>query len=254
MTILASPTEPKEAIEALSAIISPLCEERGADYLIYSKYGLAGLQRKEVPHDFMASFTDGRMARETSLLTKCCKFSRVIGEGRFRYWPDGRVVTGRGGSKTKTPELSRFTRNHIRGMIFDIELVKGIYVDWTEDLQDTISYIKSLDKFLAREKHLGLYARPSASGAWYVPTSKDLYLWILQSFQGVGPSIADSIVQHFGGRLPIKWDCAFEELCHVPKLRVKKAQEIWELLGGQAQDVQPKDESLFEDLRKKVRG
>lgn len=240
--VLASPSEPKEIVEPLEAIASPLCEDRGADYLLYTKQGLVGLQRKQVPHDFVSSFTDGRMARETSLLAEYCKFSWVICEGRFRFFPDGRLAVDR-------KEPSRFTRKQIYGMLFDIKLVKGIDILYTDDPEDTIGCIRALVDFMSREKHLGLYTRPSAKGAWYVPTTKDIDLWLLQSFEGVGPAVADSIISHFGGRVPLRWSCTLRDLIEVPKLRPKVAKALWDSLPHE-EVVQ---ESIFDSMRRKLR-
>lgn len=213
------------------AIISPLPEQKGADILVYTNQGLIGLQRKEVPNDFISSFTDGRMARATSLLVASCKFTRIIAEGgKFKYWPDGRLVTGRIDPKTKKPEPSRFTRSHVRGMIFDIEFIKGIVIDWTDNLDDTVSYIRALPEFINRNKHLGLYTRPSAQGTWYVPTAKDVQLWLLQSFPGVGPAIADKIVERFDG-VPLVWTCTLDELMSVPRLSKERAKEMYGALS-----------------------
>lgn len=231
------------------AVVSSLPEEKGADVLIYTKYGLLGLQRKEVPHDFVASFTDGRMARELSLLSKSCMFTRVVGEGRFRYWPDGTVDMGMDGRGKRIP--TRFTRAHIKGMIHDIEFVRGVMVDWTESVEDTVEYIRSITGFLSRSAHTGLFSRPSAKGTWYVPTAKDIDLWVLQSFPGIGPSIADNIIQHFGGSVPLKWDCTLEELMQVPKLGPKKAKELWESLPMPGSRVHvPTDMPGFSNLRR----
>ena len=163
-----------------TAIVSSLPEEKGADILIYSKHGLLGIQRKEVPSDFISSFTDGRMTRATSLMQDSCKFRRLVCEGKFKYWPDGTVHIGmaKGGKRIPT----RFTRNHIHGMLNDIEFAKDIMIRWTDDIDDTVLYIKSLVRYLEAGKHLGLYTRPSAKGTWYVPTAKDIQLWVLQSF------------------------------------------------------------------------
>lgn len=231
--VLLSPSEVALAKKLKDgAIVSPLPEEKGADILVYTNQGLIGLQRKEVPNDFISSFTDGRMARATSLLVESCKFTRIIAEGgKFKYWPDGRLVTGKIDPKTRKPEPSKFTRSHIRGMIFDIEFIKGIVIDWTDDLDDTVSYIKALPEFVNRNKHLGLYTRPSAHGTWYVPTAKDIHLWLLQSFPGVGPAIADKIVEQFGG-VPLSWTCTLEELMSVPRLRPERAREMYDALSA----------------------
>lgn len=247
--VLLSPTE-GALTEKLGdlAIISSVPEQKGADVLIYCKQGLIGLQRKEVPNDFISSFIDGRMTRETSLLIKHCQITRIIGEGKFQYWPDGRALTGQIDPKTKKPMPSRFTRNHIRGMIFDIELVKGITIDWTENTDDTVAYIKDIINFASREKHLGLYSRPAIKGAWYVPTASEVQLWLLQGFQGIGPQTAENIVKHLG-KMPLGWTCTFEELRSVPGVSKKKAEEMWAILEG---EVPLSSEASGEDLQGRI--
>lgn len=227
--VLLSPSEVSLAgILKDEAISSPLPEEHGADILIYSRHGLVGIQRKEVPSDFISSFTDGRMTRATSLLQQNCTFTRMVCEGCFRYWPDGTVHLGMTRGKKRVP--SRFTRKHIHGMLNDIEFVKGIMIRWTDDIADTVEYIRSVVRFLEGSKHTGLYNRPSAKGAWGVPTAKDIHLWLLQSFSGIGPATADNIINEFGG-IPLRWTCTFEELVSVPGLRKERAIEMYNALS-----------------------
>lgn len=229
--LLLSPSE--RALAAIfrdEAITSSIPEEKGADILLYSKHGLVGFQRKEVPNDFISSFTDGRMARSMSLIVQNCKFTRLVCEGCFRYWPDGTVHLGMTKQNKRVP--SRFTRKHIHGMLNDIEFVRGVMVRWTDDIADTVAYIRSVVSFLEGNKHTGLYTRPSAKGTWYTPTAKDVYLWLLQSFPGIGPTIADNIVNRFGGEIPLAWTCTLEELASVPRLSKERAKTLWESLSA----------------------
>ncbi len=229
--VLLSPSEVAlAAIMKDEAITSSLPEEKGADILVYSKHGLLGIQRKEVPNDFISSFTDGRMSRSMSLLTQYCKFTRLVCEGCFRYWPDGTVHLGMTKGRKRVP--SRFTRKHIHGMLNDIEFVRGVMVRWTDDIADTVMYIRSVVRFLEGERHTGLFTRPSAKGAWGAPTAKDTYLWLLQSFPGIGPTTADNIVSRFGGQIPLQWTCTQEELASVQGLSKARAKTMWEALSS----------------------
>lgn len=222
--ILASPTEPKGYIEKLDAIVSSLCEQHGADYMIYSQHGVWGGQRKEVPHDFVSSMIDGRMARETGLLATL-DYGEIICEGKFEFFSNGMLVTD-----PKFP--SKYNRKQIRGMLLDIRFSRGIpSVTYTEDEDDTITYIKSLAEYMAGEKHLGLFRRPKVKGGWGIPTERELELWILQSFPGIGPTLANNILEHFG-RLPLIWDATYEQLLRVPDIGVARAKRLWSALGG----------------------
>ena len=249
MKFLVSPTDDDLAVILGSdAIISTMPEEKGADVLIYSKQGLIGIQRKAVPHDFISSITDGRMTRLTSLLAKSCTFRILICEGRFRYFPDGHLAL-------HDRKASRFTRAQVRGMLFDIKYVKGVDYDFTEDIEDTARYIKTLAGFMSREKHLGLFVRPCAKGTWHTPSARDIDLWLLQSFPGVGVTTAERIVEACGGKVPLKWSCTYETLLRVPGLGKKKAAKIWsqlEELPEDAADLVPRITSKLDAMRKRL--
>lgn len=246
-TYLISPSEVKLAEKLKgSVIISSLPEEKGADILIYTKQGVVGIQRKEVPNDFLQSINDGRIARETSLLPKNCKFCLLLLEGHFKYWPDGRVAIGR-------KEPSRFTRAQIHGILFDIKYVKGVDYDYTDDLDDTLAYIKTVAQLMDREKHFGLYSRPGGQkGTWIIPTAKETHSWVLQGFEGIGPALADSIIGHFG-QIPLAWTCSLEELMKVPKLSGKRARILWGSLSGTSVSISGEPDE-FENLRRKLTG
>lgn len=242
---LLSPTEHDLAVGlGGEAVYSPLPEQKGADILIYSSVGLMGIQRKKVPHDFISSFTDGRLARSLPLIKESCTFQRVLGEGKFRYYQDTTVDLGFLKPGVRIP--SRFTKSSIKAMINDVELVHGVMVDWTDDLSDTVLYLKAMSQFLAGKTHLGLFKRPNVQGLWSVPTSKEIELWILQSFPSIGPTTADRIIQFFGGSIPMKWTCSVDELCMITGITRKKATEIHALLPIEAPTIHP-------ELGKKVR-
>ncbi len=252
--VLLSPSEVALAKRMVGeVIVSDLPEQKGADILIYSKHGLWGGQRKEVPSDFISSFTDGRMTRATSLLEESCTFKRMICEGAFKYWPDGTVHLGMNRAKKRIP--SRYNRKRIHSMLNDIEFIRGIMIRWTTDIDDTVEYIRSVIHFLEVNKHLGLYTRPSAKGVWFVPTGRDVQLWLLQSFPGIGPTTADNIVKRFGGRIPLEWSCSQEELESVQGLSKGRAAEMWKALSLMSKSsVGPSStsESEIDKLRRMV--
>lgn len=222
--ILLSPSEVKlKKFFKEDAITSGLCEEKGADVLIYSDNGLLGIQRKSLPGDFISSMTtDGRFARSLPLLTNSCVFCRVVCEGKFKYWPDGSLFIGMDKGGRRIP--SRYDRDHIHGMLNDIEFMYGVQIRYTESIEDTVHYIKSLQRFLDAKKHVGLFTRPKAQGKWGAPANKDVQLWLLQSLPGIGVVTADKIITYFG-HMPIRWTCSTEELAHAANVQTKRAEE-----------------------------
>jgi ERCC4-type nuclease len=250
MNVLVAPTEgdltkeitklkPLHNGESITPMVSPLPEKQGADVSIYTNLGLFGLQRKHVPEDFIASINDGRLTRETSLLTRMCKFKLIVLEGHFRYYPDGILMLPK-----DIP--GKYTRKRVRGALYSIKYVKGVDYDFTDSIQDTAEYIKDIIEFFSDTKHLSLYTRPTAPHDWVVPTGRDIDLWLLQSFDGIGPALADAIIDHFGGKIPIAWTCTLDELRKVPRLG-KKADEIYDQLTR----IEPKKaETYLDKLRR----
>jgi len=210
------------------AIMSTLPETKGADILLYSSHGLFGWQRKSLPSDFVSSFTDGRLARAIPLIKENCVCCRIVCEGKFSYYPDGTLDMGR--RKDKSMVNTRIKRAHVKNMVNDIEVIHDVKIDWTDDLKDTAFYLRSFRAFIEGNKHFGLFKRPSAKGLWPVPTSRDIDLWLLQSFPGIGPSVADAIINRFGGQIPLKWTCSFDELLSVPRVTQSTARTMWESL------------------------
>ncbi|MCJ7760151.1 hypothetical protein MUP59_03295 [Candidatus Bathyarchaeota archaeon] len=244
---LLSPSETKLA-ELLEdeAITSPLPEEKGADILLYTDSGLVGFQRKQIPHDFISSVMDGRFARLLPLLTESCTFYRLINEGEFKYWPNQTVFLGKTRDGKQIP--SRFTKGHVHGILNDIEFVWGVPVRWTEDISDTVVYLRSVREFMAAKKHVGLFTRPKVKGKWYTPSVDEVQLWLLQGFGGVGPSTADKIIRHFG-RIPLKWSCTVEELAEVEGVTRKKAQELIDVLSATPKHSVGREEQVKGALR-----
>lgn len=221
--ILLSPSEVKlKKLLKDDAIVSELCEEKGADILIYSSQGLLGIQRKSLPGDFIQSMTDGRFARSLPLMTEHCTFCRVVCEGSFKFWVDGTLFLGM--TKDRKRIRSRYNREAVHGMLNDIEFIYGVMIRYTESVEDTVHYIKSLQRYLDSKKHVGLFRRPKAQGNWGVPSKRDIHLWILQSFQGIGVNTADKIVQRYG-RAPLRWNCTAKELSTIAGVRFKQAEE-----------------------------
>lgn len=233
-TYLLSPSEGKlTELFGNKAIVSTVPEQKGADILIYTKPGLIGIQVKEVPNDFLSSVSDGRLARETSMLS-ACDFRLLLMRGHFKYWPDGRIsLPGR-------REPSRFSRKQVQGILFDIKYVKGVDYDYVDDYDDIVTYVMHLDMWMSKEQHFALFNRPSGpKGVWVVPSAEEMQSWLLQGFEGIGPALADAIIERFG-RVPLAWTCTIDELMQVPKLSSKRAYYLWNFLSKTPIQYEPK--------------
>lgn len=251
-TYLLSPTENRLTdLFGNEAVVSNIPEQRGADIMMFTSPGSVGIQVKEIPNDFLSSVTDGRLARETSLLSSC-DFRLLLLRGEFKFWPDGRVsLPGR-------REPGRFTKKQVQGILFDIKYVKGVDYDYVNDYEDIVYYVRHLEQWMNKETHLAMYNRPGGpKGAWIVPSASEVQSWLLQGFDGIGPAIADSIIKHFNG-IPLAWACTFQELLGVPKLSPKRAQYLWNFLPKSGAHVElpasivkaPISTSRLDDIRR----
>ncbi len=248
LTIQLSPSE-NDLKEALGdqAVYSPLCEEYGADILFAAHNEWIGIQRKAVPHDFLKSTYDGRLTRETELLTLKCGVSRIVLEGKFRYWPDGHVASG-----TNNVDYKRFTKNTIQKIICEIETIKGIPVNYTDNLADTVRYIRTMVEFFRAEQHTLLSRRPSCVKAWGSETYAERMSWILQGFNGIGPGLAANILAANGGRVPLLWTIPKDAMAKVSGIGATRADKMYEILNQQIDPVSANHVAKYQEKHHKT--
>lgn len=249
-TFLLSPTEGKltelfNAQDEITAITSSLPEERGSDIVLRTDNAWFYFNRKQIPHDFLASVSDGRMTRSTSQMQELEGIKRFITEGEWSYWPDGTVYMI--GTKGR-PMRTQWRYEHVEGIELDIEYIKGLPIVRTKTVEETFGYLMRLARWAVKNKHLGLYTRPSVKGLYYSPTEEELYLWILQSWKGIGVNLAERILKHFGGKIPLAWTCTPEELAKVYGLSLKTAKGLVDSLSD---PTSLKSESAKANARKK---
>jgi ERCC4-type nuclease len=53
--------------------------------------------------------------------------------------------------------------------------------------------------------------------------------FLLQGFPGIGISLAEAMLERFGGA-PLSWSCTYDELRSVPGIGEKRSKALWELL------------------------
>lgn len=209
--ILYSPSEPADIRDALMGRTSAACEERGCDYLIRGTKMLLGIQRKRTP-DLLSSVTDGRLQREVVQMTKL-DYPVLLHEGRPQFSPDGIYM-----------QDASWTRQAIRNLLLSVQLC-GIGLITTDDIPDTIARLQELHEYVSSE-HKSLLTRPKyLRGSWGQPSRRAEKLFMLQGFPGIGATLAENILDHFGG-LPFSWDCTREELLRVEGLGEKRVERI----------------------------
>lgn len=190
--ILASPTEPPSLLEALRAAdslhVTNLAEEHwGVDFLLCSTaHPLAGVQRKTWPEDFRASLDDGRLALFLRK-SRDLEARLLVLEGLMPWWH----------------ERSGVPRTRLRGTLFSLQAYHEVTVLWTTDTADTAEAVLQWTKWLSHP-HGSLMHRPKLTDLWRDPFSMARRTWFLEGLPGIGPTLAQAMVQRCGG-LPVGW-------------------------------------------------
>lgn len=102
-----------------------------------------------------------------------------------------------------------------------------MWVDWSDDLADTVGMVRDLEEWTRKAKHGSLMRRPGAKGAWGKATTREWAIHTLQGFDGIGADIAGRIFDKFGC-VPLAWTVSEKDLMQVHgvgKVRAKRMVE-----------------------------
>lgn len=211
--LLISPTEPELLRRMGETSTAP--ETYGADILIPGYGGLTGLQRKTTD-DLLASASDGRLERELPLLRRLPRRALIL-EGRWTWTADGMLAEAR----------KPVTYRQVMGILASVTWVHEVPILPTADLHETAELVGALEKWAGKAKHPSLLRRPSVrkESAWGTATSRDFARHLLQSFPGVGITLADAIYDRFG-RVPLAWTVSEKELLTVPGIGPHRARAL----------------------------
>jgi ERCC4-type nuclease len=222
---LIAPTEPP-LLKALGNV-SGIPELRGADVLFYvEKVGLVGVQRKTVD-DLIASINDGRIASGLAKMQSLA-MALLIVEGRPRWSMEGALLHS----------YARFSREQFRSFLRSVQL-RGVLVDYSDDLADTVVLIESIQRWVSKGKHDSLDRRPkpkARAANWGHIESQEWAQHLLQSVPSIGPAQAKAIWDHFGG-LPVRLTVSKKELLEVRGVGEKVAAKIIAAFNGKAGDL-----------------
>lgn len=218
--MLVSPAEPPP-LNAMGTV-SSLPEKWGSDFAWAHNGKLVGVQRKEF-HDLLGSTgSNDRLARESQQIA-FCHIAILIIEGKPHWTTDGHL---------SDRYYHRWTKSAYRRLLMSI-MARGIWVFHTESVEDTMQLLADLEQWTAKDNHLALSRRPGPQAAWGSPGSRDWKLWALGGFPGIGPELAERILDHFGGGLPLKWTGSQEDFAQIKGLGPKRIATLFSLLGQQ---------------------
>jgi ERCC4-type nuclease len=220
MTILASPSEPSELREALGTLNNPLCEDKGADYLAPTAKGLLGIQRKQIPSDFLASLEDGRLARELPHLAREVDLPILLLEGAFDYNSDGWLQNNGRATRYKQTGIIRL----LRSVYYSL----GIYVEYSGSMVETPNVVRELIDYFNHE-HISLDRRPKLRGLWGKPTPDEQLCYFYQGISGIGLVLARSLVQVYPQPVALL-EASLNELKAIPQVGQHRADQIYKFL------------------------
>lgn len=219
--MIVSPAEPAK-LRQLGKVAS-LPEKMGCDFLFPVKGGFAGAQRKEVK-DLRASVEDGRLGRELlQAKTASVDPMLLVLEGRVSWTIDGRIAERWG---------SEWTRSRWYGVLWRLHY-EGWWLVQTESLGETARALEVYEAWVRKEEHGTFAQRGAAPSIWGAnQTNRDWCVWMAQGLPGVGPKMAEKLVDRFGG-VPFAWkrEVTVESLCEVEGIGEKTAVKLLRLLS-----------------------
>lgn len=221
-----SPTEPL-LIRRLGAT-SSYPERLGADVFWVANSRWYGVQRKEIS-DFVASVHDGRLAKEVAQMSRLHVRALIL-EGRWAWTVDGQWAGG--GSRGRHGQTRQWDRFRQYQQEFSL-LSAGVWVLHADTMAETADLIRDLERWSRKTSHSTATGRPgpSTTAMWGTPDSRDWWVWVAMGWPGVGPELAQRMVDHFGGRLPLRWEVDEAQMTKVPGIGPKRARQLL-AIGG----------------------
>lgn len=192
------------------------------DFLVATVDGeWAGVQRKEV-RDLVASVRGDRIAREIGQAEGLAAAILVI-EGDWRWDASGRSGRCRG-----------WTRAQLDGLLLSFQVEHGWKVMHSTSLADTAALLHRIEAWFAKATHGSLSRRPkprASEARWGEQGHRATGIHILQSVDGMGPTRAAAVFDHFGS-VPLRWSCTQEEMLAVPGIGPGRVKKMWEAISG----------------------
>jgi len=202
--MLISPTEPTKFHDLGKVSWKP--EKKGCDFLVMGKKRVIGVQRKKFPEDLLASLGDNRLYTQVRQMEGLSEKMLIV-EGYGRWTNDGELI----GS-----DYMKMTVGQLYSLFFTLMFEEGIPVLWVRDMNATYQALGQLDRWVKKTKHTSLKRRSGPKpDSWGTVSNKSWGSHLLQSFPGVGPDIAEKMIEHFG-YVPLTWTVSVDEMMQVP--------------------------------------
>lgn len=188
-------------------------EDFGCDLLFAARGKWFGIQRKEFK-DLLASMRDGRLAQQVAMMAGLEQAMVVVeGWAGVQWTGDGVLVDG----------YAKVTRAQLRGLLWSVR-DRGIWVDHTRDLADTIALVGEWEQWCRKPGHKSLSTRPGPVNTWGKANNRDWQEHLLQGLPGVGVELAGRILDEVG--MPLQWRVERDELLKVQGLGKGKVEKM----------------------------
>ncbi len=200
--MLISPSEPKEL--KVLATVSAECEDRGADMLIWypPSGGYMGIQRKEFG-DLISSLADGRFAEQLAKMSTEVNQPVVIIEGDGVWGSDGQYL-GRGQGMLWTS---------YQALLLSVRAA-GVWVVETKRMTgvgSTYAWLEMVAGWVSKHGHDSLSnTRGPVEKSWGKATNRNYQKHLLLGLPGMGPKLADRVLDHVG--MPLTWRADVEDM------------------------------------------
>jgi DNA excision repair protein ERCC-4 len=211
---LTSLDESLPADQTLPWKTSSIPEKHGCDLIIPTKSGIIGFQRKTLP-DLVASLQDGRLYYELNQINASATITQAFLciESSFSTTVDNTQYT-----EANIPVAT------VRSIVAKFAH-HGVGYLPTASPRDTVTAAYGVARYLSSGRAGDVHRPKQLSNSWGQTDSKAYGLFLLQSFPGVGPKVAEAIYDHFNG-VPIRWAVNAGELALVPGVGRKRAEAL----------------------------
>ena len=223
--MLIAPTEPPIFGELGGRSSTP--ELYGADFLFAGTHGMVGVQRKEI-RDFIQSARNGRMWRELAKMS-ALHHPVLLVEGAWMWSQSGVSMVD--------PTV---TRDWVRGVLWSVQ-EEGIWLVDSAGASDSVEVLRGLERW-AKKAHHRLVLRRNPGPRWD-EGSREWWVHFCQGFEGLGVERSCALVDHFEGRLPIKWTVTERELTKVEGIGKIMAHRLWDALETGETDDRDQDDT-----------
>lgn len=157
------------------------------DFMLFTKSGIIGLERKAIPDDLISSLFDGRLSREIQAMREQCDICILIKHGKYTFHRDGSLKCHQG----------NWTREGLKNFERTIQYVEGLYIEEAEDDLALVDLIHNLQTYFDQTNHFSLKTRPGIQADWIVPSHEERLRYFYQGLPGFSTVRAKNLAQKY---------------------------------------------------------